>query len=101
MFSEEVFIAECVAFLCSNDYEDYEDVKFDIGLYVDSDAKPPSNLFSPSEINSLCTKIFAAYMESDHQLLDVNIEDEYDDTLFISVEIWLAAETNRLMLKGG
>ena len=99
MFSEEVFIAECVAFLCSNDYEDYEDVKFDIGQYVD--ANLPSNLHSPSEINSLCPKIFAAYMESDHQLLDVNIEDEDDDTLFISVEIWLAAETNRLILKGG
>jgi|OM-RGC.v1.030901380 hypothetical protein len=99
MFSEENFIADCVAFLGSNDYEDYEDVKFDIGEYVD--ANLPSNLYSPSQINSLCPRILAAYMESDHELVDVNIEDEEDDILFRSVEIWLAAAANDAMLAGG
>ena len=77
MFSEEVFIADCVAFLGTNDYEDYEDVKFDIDGYVDTNL--PSDLHSSSQLSSLCAKILTAYMESDHELLDLNIEDKYDD----------------------
>lgn len=99
MFCEEVFIAECVAFLGSNDYEDYEDVKFAIGEYVDANLS--SDLYSPSQINSLCPRILAAYMESDHEFVDVNIEDEGDDILFRSVEIWLAAAADYLMIEGG
>jgi hypothetical protein len=97
MFSEEVFIAECVAFLGTNDYEDYEDVKYDIDGYVD--ANLPSNLHSSSEISSLCAKILTAYMESEHELLDTNVEDVEDDILFRTVEFWLMADG--AMFKGG
>jgi hypothetical protein len=97
MFSEEVFIADCVAFLGTNAYEDYEDVKFDIDGYVDTNL--PSGLHSSSQISSLCAKILAAYMESDHELLDVDIEDEEDDILFRSIEIWLAADG--VLFRGG
>ena len=97
MFSEEVFIADCVAFLGTNDYEDYNDVKFDIDGYVD--AYLPSSLYSSSLFSLLCAKILTAYMESDHELLDVNVEDEEDDILFRSIEIWLAADG--VLFRGG
>ena len=91
MFSESVFIANCMQFLCSNTYEDYEDVKVDIELFAENNL--PSELKSLDLMCALCNKILAEYMKCDqeHSLLKAAPEDEDDDILYRSIEIWLAA----------
>jgi hypothetical protein len=99
MFCEEKFIADCITFLQSNDYEDYEEVRIDIGLFVKDNL--PSNYFD--EIGShLCGKILEEYIacEFENASTDDEAEDnevinpDDDDYLFNSVEDWLAASTD-------
>jgi hypothetical protein len=65
MFSEEVFISDCVSFLQTNRYEDYEDIIPDIKLFI------KVNL--PSELNSLVkslfVKILASYIKYENEEL--------------------------------
>jgi hypothetical protein len=96
MFCEEKFIADCITFLRSNRYEDYEDVKNDIGLFVDNNL--PSN-YLEEMVPLLCGKILEEYIECEFENAltddegednqDVNEDD--DDYLFNSVEVWLAS----------
>ena len=107
MFSDEVFIAECIVFIQTKSYEDYEDVKIDIELFVKNNL--PSELSSLELERRLCGEILAKYIEyeyenspSDEELEDEELEDDADDILFESVEIWLAAHTRlRQKLVGG
>ncbi len=91
MFSEEVFIADCIAFLITKSYEDYEDVKPDILLFVMNNLS--SELTSLELIRRLCGEILAAYIRYDYENSPPveELEDDTDDILFESVEIWLAA----------
>ena len=90
MFSEKVFIADCNAFLRSKSYEDYEDVRPDIELFVKSNLSP--DLMSLDLIRTLCGKILAEYINYDYENSPpVEPETDTDDILYQSVEIWLAA----------
>lgn len=91
MFEEEVFILKCYADLCTKKYVDYEDVKTDIGMFVEDNL--PSELKSISYIRHLCIRILAEYIEYDSESMSSVEEpdDEDDDILYRSVEIWLAA----------
>jgi hypothetical protein len=85
MFCEETFIAECNTFLRSNTYEDYEDVRNDIELFVEDNL--PSN--QANSFQYLCVRILQEYIENPPPIAEV---DDYDDgnILFQAVEIWLA-----------
>jgi hypothetical protein len=93
MFSEEVFVADCMEFLCAGSYEDYEDVKYDISLFVEDNL--PSELKSLELKRSLCCQILEEYIKCDEEnsLLETATVDGDcdDDTLSLSVEIWLEA----------
>ena len=91
MFSEEVFITDCNVFLRTKFYEDYEDVKPDIELFVKSNL--PSELISLGLIRQLCGKILSEYIRYDYEDIEPLEVPEEDtcDILFTSVENWLAA----------
>jgi hypothetical protein len=63
MFSEEVFINECIAFLRANTYEDYEDVKEAITNYID--ANLDIDIIGLEKIQELAGNIIAEYIQSD------------------------------------
>jgi len=99
MFSEKAFIDECNAFLWTNTYVDFEDVKVDIGFYI------RENLDADmiDQVPELAGKILDAYInqEFDNAFSDARtadedgevveeIHDDEDDILFRAVEIWLA-----------
>jgi hypothetical protein len=101
MFSEQVFIDECNAFLRTNTYVDFEDVRVDIEFYI------RENLDADmiDQVPELAGKILDAYInqEFDNAFSDARTADEdievsgeihgdEDDILFRAVEIWLANE---------
>ena len=94
MYSEEVFIADCMEYLCAGSHEDYEEVQFDISKFVNDNL--PSDLKSSEFESDLCQKILDEYIKCDEEndLLEtatVYDDDDEDDILFRSVEIWLEA----------
>jgi hypothetical protein len=70
MFSEEVFINECIAFLRANTYEDYEDVKVAISDYID--ANLDIDIIGLEKIQELAGNIIAEYIQSEFD--DANSE---------------------------
>lgn len=105
MYSESLFVANCIASLLNNSYEDYEDVKPDIELYVKSNL--PSELQSLEFERQLCGKILTEYIKYDYENLQSaeELDDDTDDILFQSVEVWLAdhddISTLRYFISGG
>lgn len=91
MFSVNILFTDCIKFLYSNSYEDYEDVKVDIELFIKNNL--PSNMKSHDLICVLCNKILTEYMicDQEHSLLKTTPEED-DDILFRTIEIWLAAD---------
>jgi hypothetical protein len=63
MFSEEVFMNECIAVLRANTYEDYEDVKVAISNYID--ANLDIDIIGLEKIQELAGNIIAEYIQSD------------------------------------
>jgi hypothetical protein len=91
MFDEEVFINECSATLRTLNDVDYEDVKTEIGLFVENNL--PTELKSISYIRHLCSRIFTEYIEFDFensQPVEPDEPEELDNILYQAVEIWLA-----------
>ena len=101
MFSEQVFIDECNAFLRTNTYVDFEDVRVDIEFYI----RENLNADMIDQVPELAGKILGAYInqEFDNAFSDARTADEdgevveeihgdEDDILFRAVEIWLANE---------
>ena len=69
MFSVNILFTDCIKFLYSNSYEDYEDVKVDIELFIKNNL--PSHMKSHDLICVLCNKILTEYMicDQEHSLL--------------------------------
>jgi hypothetical protein len=99
MFSEKAFIDECNAFLRTNTYVDFEDVRVDIAFYM----RENLDIVMIDKEPELAGKILDAYIkqEFDNAFSDAGTADERievneeihgdeDDILFRAVEIWLA-----------
>lgn len=97
MYSEIDFVTNCIEFLLNNSYEDYEDVKPDIELYVKSNL--PSDLQSLEFETQLCGTILTEYIKYDYDNSSSveELDDAVDDILFQSVEVWLAAHDDNSM----
>jgi len=86
MFSEQIFIEDCNAFLRANTYVDYEDVKVGIEFYINI------NLDADiiDQVPDLAGNILAVYIKYDFDNAFI-VEDESDDDdfMFEEVENWL------------
>ena len=95
MFSQEVFISNCVYTLRSKNYINYEDIINDIRLFVDKNLS--NDLKSSLFMQKLCGKILYEYLESNNYFFDEEVEEE-DDILYRAADIWLAADTKPMLI---
>ena len=86
MFSQEVFISNCVYSLRTKNYINYEDIINDIRSFVDKNLS--NDLKSSLFMQKLCGKILYEYLEFNNYFFE---EEEEDDILYRAVDIWLAA----------
>ena len=86
MFSEEVFIEDCNAFLRTITYVDYEDVKVGIEFYINMNL----DTVMIDQVPELAGNILAAYIKYDFENAFI-VEEEHDDDdiMFEEVENWL------------
>lgn len=91
MFSEEIFIQECVSYLLTKYYANSDYIKSDIRLYIETNV--PSNFIH--NIEYLCERIFDEYMENYFgDISSIEDTDDEDDILYRAAEIWLTADAN-------
>jgi len=95
MFSEEVFIANCVYTLRTKNYINYEDIINDIRMFIHENLS--NDLKSSLFMQKLCGKILYEYLECNNYFFDEEIDDE-DDILYRTVDIWLAADAKPLLI---
>jgi hypothetical protein len=92
MFSQEVFISNCVYSLRTKNYINYEDIINDIRSFVDKNLS--NDLKSSLFMQKLCGKILYEYLEFNNYFF----EEEEDDILYRAVDIWLAADAKQLLI---
>ena len=86
MFSEQVFINDCNAFLRANNYVDYEDVKVDIEFYINTNLDADTI----DKMPELAGNILAVYIKYDFDnAFIIEEESDDDDFMFEDVENWL------------
>jgi hypothetical protein len=93
MFSQEVFISNCVYSLRTKNYINYEDIINDIRSFVDKNLS--NDLKSSLFMQKLCGKILYEYLEFNNYFFE---EEEEDDILYRAVDIWLAADAKPLLI---
>lgn len=86
MFSEQVFINDCNAFLRANIYVDYEDVKVGIEFYINTNLDADTI----DKMPELAGNILAVYIKYDFDnAFIIEEESDDDDFMFEDVENWL------------
>jgi hypothetical protein len=93
MFSQEVFISNCVYSLRTKNYINYEDIINDIRSFVDKNLS--NDLKFSLFMQKLCGKILYEYLEFNNYFFE---EEEEDDILYRAVDIWLAADAKPLLI---